>query len=390
MRDAGPTELAKQHVPLYRVIEQDLRERVQSGKWTAGAMLPSRKSLAKEYGVDMRTIQRAISDLLADGTLHAHGGRGTFVPVLDGSGPNGTAKVAVKTVAIIAEQSFNPVASWPAMVHSIHEGLRKHVEDCRVITINTSAKTPEGVVRNEHDALRMVEGEGLAGVIMFHAGGDATLPDIRHVIDAGIPTVFVDRLPFEHGCDFVGIDNRIATREAIEYLMSIGHRRIAIVAPDENVTTIDDRLNGFFDTFMSAGLPAPQDLVFRLALAKSLTREGLMSEIERVNGEIMSMADRPTAIVAINDFLAEYIITALEDKGISVPGDFSVMGFDDVEQFLPRKPRLTTVRQPFETMGERAASLVAWRITHADGQSAAYQHVLLPTRLIIRETTRAI
>ena len=388
MRD-GSTDLAKQHVPLYRVIEQDLRERVQTGKWTPGAMLPSRKSLAKEYGVDMRTIQRAISDLLADGTLQAHGGRGTFVPVHDGNGANGTGKVAVKTVAIIAEQSFNPVASWPAMIHSIHEGLRKHVEDCRIITINTTAKTPEGVIRNEHDALCMVESEGLAGVIMFHSGGDATLADIRHVIDAGIPTVFVDRLPFEHGCDFVGIDNRIATREAVEYLMSIGHKRIAIVAPDENVTTIDDRLNGFLDSYMSSG-QSGQDLVFRLSLAKSFSREGLMSEIDRVTGEILSMPDRPTAVVAINDFLAEYIITSLEEKGVAVPGDISVMGFDDVEQYLPRKAKLTTVRQPFETMGERAASLVSWRITHPDGQTGAYQHVLLPTRLIVRDTTRPL
>ena len=279
MTTSGSTEFAKLHTPLYRVIEQDLRSRIQKGKWPAGAMLPSRKSLAKEYGVDMRTIQRAISDLLADGTLQAHGGRGTFVPVQDNGDSDDPTRVAYKTIVIIAEQSFNPVPSWPAMIHAIHEGLRKHIEDCRIITVNTSDKTPESVVRHEQDALKMVESERLAGVVMFHSGGAETLPDIQRLLATEIPVVFIDRMPFEHGCDFVGIDNRISSREAIEYLISIGHQRIAFVAPDEEVTTIHDRLNGYLDAFTGAGLEPPADLVFRLSPAKSFAKEGLRSEI---------------------------------------------------------------------------------------------------------------
>jgi LacI family transcriptional regulator len=209
------------------------------------------------------------------------------------------------------------------------------------------------------------------------------------VIAAKIPMVFVDRLPFNHGCDFVGIDNRLATREAIEYLLSIGHRRIAFVAPDENVTTIEDRLNGYIDSFMAAGMTPPQDLIFRLSLAKSLTREGLLSEIERVIGEFAAMPDRPTAIFAINDFLAQYLLMALSEKGFAVPGDIGVMGFDDVEQFLPQKSKLTTVRQPFEAMGERAASMILWRMSHSD-ENGPFQHILLPTRLIVGETVRPV
>jgi len=389
MKTADPKGLAKLHSPLYRVIEQDLRGRIHSGKWTAGAMLPSRQSLAKEYGVDMRTIQRAICDLLADGTLHAHGGRGTFVAMSDDNDDDTTA-VANKAVMVIAEQSFSPVPSWPVLIHAIHEGLRKQIEGCRILTFNTTDKTHEGVIRHEQDALRMVETEGYSGVIMFHCGGESTLPDIQRVLSTDVPIVFIDRLPFEHGCNFVGIDNRFAAREAIEYLLSIGHTRIAFIAPKEKVSTIDDRLHGYLDAFMSVGIPPPNDLIFRLDLAKSFSREGLRSELGRVISEFMELPEPPTAVFVVNDFMAEYLVLALEDKGLDVPNSLSIIGFDDVESFLPQKPKLTTIKQPFQAIGERAASMLCWRMSNPVGPTGTYQHVMLPASLVVRESTQAI
>ena len=106
--------------------------------------------------------------------------------------------------------------------------------------------------------------------------------------------------------------------------------------------------------------------------------------------EFTSLPDPPTAVFAVNDFLAEYLMIVLEEKGIAIPDTISVVGFDDVERFLPQKPRLTTIRQPFEAIGERAASMLWWRMSHPESHTGAYQHVMLPTRLIVRETTKAI
>ena len=390
MRNETATDLLKVHKPVYRIIEQDLRDRIFSGVWSSGAMLPSRKALAKEYNVDMRTIQHAIGDLLADGTLTAELGRGTFVtPAID-DGANAAPGVDRETVVIIGDPSFDPGPGWSVVVHAMHEGLRRHTENSRIITINTAHKTLEGVVRHERDALKLVEKERISGVIMFHSGGEATLRDIRRILAAKIPIVFVDRIPFEYDCDFVGIDNQIAAREGIEYLLSLGHRRIAFLAPDEDVSSVKDRLEGYFDAYLGADLTPHQELILRLPLAKFLASETLRAEIGRAVDDLLEMPDRPTAIFAVNDFLAEYVLMALEERSIAVPESLSVMGFDDLGRFLPQKPRLTTIQQPFEAIGERAASMLWWRMSHKGSQSGAYQHVMLPTRLVIRSSTRSI
>ncbi|BDI32023.1 LacI family transcriptional regulator [Capsulimonas corticalis] len=390
MKNDGAADFTKLHSPLYRVIEQNLRDRIQSGHWPPGAMLPSRKALAQEYDVDMRTIQRAVSGLLADGALNAHGGRGTFVAQATDAGGENSPGAGVQTVVIVADPSFHPGPGWFAVVNSIHEGLRRQDLQYRIVTINTADKSPESVIRHERDALKMAATEDVAGVIMFHAGGEATLPDIQRVLSAKIPVVFVDRVPFEHGCDFVGIDNRMAAREAVDYLISIGHRKIAFVAPDENVSSVQERMEGYFDARMSAGLVTSEDLVFPLSLEKLFANATVKSEVERVIDAMMALPEPPTAVFAVNDFIAEYILIALEEKGIAVPETLSVIGFDDIERFAPQKPKLTTVRQPFESIGDRAASMLIWRMNHRDNPAAAYQHVLLPTRLVARGSTREI
>ena len=390
MKSVSPKELVEHHSPLYRRIELDLRERVQRGQWPAGYMLPSRKSLAQEYGVDMRTLQRAIGDLLADGTLTAHGGRGTFVAGSSSSTNSEQPRAAnslTNTIAIIAEQSFSPGPTWLATIQTVHEAVRKSLPDAQIITLNTYDRTPEGVARHERNALEIVENERLAGVIMAHAGGAETLPDIRRVLATGVPIVFIDRLPFDRGCDFVGIGNRFAAQDLVEYLTSIGHKRIGFLAPDETVTTIEDRLAGYHDAMRTAQLDSPEEYIFRLPLARSYAMESLKTEINRVASEIMSMDPRPTAMFVVNDFLAEYFVVALEQMGHSVPESLSVVGFDDLERYLPRTPKLTTVRQPFEQIGERAAAMLLSRIRAVDDPANAYQHVLLPTRLVIRTST---
>ena len=390
MSETASPEFARLHSPLYRVIEQNLRKRVEDREWAPGVMLPNRKLLANEYGVDTRTIQRAIKDLVNDGTLYAQTGSGTFVPRSPDDENHDANEIVYKTIAIIAEQSFSPVPSWSALVSAMHQEIRRNTKTCRIITINTSDKSTEGLIRQEQNALKMVKTEDLAGVFMFHSGGKATLPDIRHVLNAKTPMVLIDRLPIEQGCDFVGIDNYLASKEAVEYLISIGHRRIAFVAPDEDVSTIIDRMNGYFSAFVGAGLNTPNDLVFSLCAARCLCQKGLKTELSLALDEMSSMPDPPTAIFAVNDFLAEYLMILLEERGVRVPADMSIVGFDDIERFLPQKPRLTTVRQPFEAIGERAAAMLWWRMEHPDCNGGTYQHVMLPTRLVVRDSTRPI
>jgi GntR family transcriptional regulator of arabinose operon len=383
-----PKELALLHVPLYSAIETDMRSRIQSGQWSAGGMIPSRHLLAEEYRVDVRTIQRAITNLLADGTLWAHGGRGTFVSVSDciASGIKSTRR----SVMVIAEQSCDQSTCWPAFIQAVYEGLRKHIADCPILTFNTADRTLDDVVRHEQEALWLAETGGYSGVIMFHCGGEATLPDIQRALQSKVPIVFIDRLPFEYGCDYVGVDNRSGAREAVEYLLSIGHRRIAFIAPEERVSTINDRLNGYLDAFASAGMPPPGDLILRICLSKSFSPQGVQSELCRIAAHMVQLPEPPTAIFAVNDYIAEHLVLVLQCMEIDLPKTISIIGFDGVESSLAKKPKLTTVKQPFQAIGDRAAAMLCWRMSHPSASVGTYQHVVLQTRLVIQDSTQPV
>src|SRR5262249_52488285 len=116
----------------------------------------------------------------------------------------------------------------------------------------------------ERHALAAIENEGIAAAILWHIGGDETLPDIERLQRKGVPLVLLDRCPEELTCDFVCVDNRAATREAIGYLIRLGHRRIAHLTSGHGILTVREREEGYRDTLVSHGLEPSEALVFRL------------------------------------------------------------------------------------------------------------------------------
>ena len=375
-------------LPVFRRIEKDLRERIGPGGWSAGVMIPSRKALAAEYGVDLGTLQRAITGLLADGTLRADGGRGTFVAAqTGGKEPRHVNRQASapRQIALILDQSFNPTdPGAQAIPRAIYHKLLAEDAHCRMLTFDTHGEVPEQIVALERHALEAVQDEGVAGVILWHSGGQHTLPLIRRLIERGVPVIFMDRYPDSFDCDFVGVDDEDSAREATEYLLGLGHRRIAFLAPLEDITTIEQRLSGYEKALRAAGVVPAPELICRLPYTLSLNADSLMGQVRTAAEGLAALGKPPTAVFAVNDFLAHRYIAASKEIGLSVPEDVSVMGFDDTDRFSPRPPFLTTVHQPFGLMGERAADLLLRRLRTPASARRTFQHVLLATRIVVR------
>lgn len=387
-------------LPIYRRIEKDLRGRIQNGGWRAGAMIPSRKDLSQEYGVDLGTVQRAVAGLLADGTLRADGGRGTFVTDQEGArqetaGDRGSHR-GVKMIALILDQSFNPTdLGAQAMPRAIYHRLRAEETEYRLLTMDTHGEALEQIIELERDALEAAEREAMAGVILWHSGGEQTLPQIRRLLANGVPVIFMDRYPASLPCDFIGVDDEGSAREATGYLLSLGHRRIAFLAPLEPITTIEERLVGYQKALQDAGTPQAEELICRLPYTLSLNMMSLKQQVRTAAAALAALKDPPTAVFAVNDFLAHHYIAAAEEIGLSVPGTVSVMGFDDMERFSPRPPFLTTMHQPFEAMAERAVELLLRRLQALKAvpdvsQNNVFQHILLPTKLVVRHSCYAL
>lgn len=218
------------------------------------------------------------------------------------------------------------------------------------------------------------------------------IPDderLQVIEERGLPMVIVDG-PVRPGFAHVGVDDRGAARAAAQHLLDHGHRRFAVVAlplaPDgyEGAADADrqaaarfhcnrQRLRGYRDALEAAGVDwADVRIEERVPHARDAGR--------RAAGSLLDRADRPTALLAMSDELAIGALEAAEDRGIDVPRELSVVGFDDTPAASQARPALTTVRQPHGEKGEIAARLLL------DGEDPTADH-MLPTELIVRAST---
>jgi LacI family transcriptional regulator len=186
--------------------------------------------------------------------------------------------------------------------------------------------------------------------------------DPRHRLDEGIPAV--------------SAANSAGARAATEYLLQLGHRRIGHVTGVPGFVASDERMSGYQIALARAGLPQSAELV---AVGNFEIDGG-----HEAAAVLLDLPDRPTAIFAANDNLAVGVLQAARERGLEVPRDLSVVGFDDLSQATIATPALTTVRQPLEELGRLAVSLLLRII---DRQRVEAVRVELATRLIVREST---
>jgi LacI family transcriptional regulator len=180
----------------------------------------------------------------------------------------------------------------------------------------------------------------------------------------------------------VGVDNRQGVRAAVDYLLGLGHRRIAYLTTDEQVTTVAERKEGYREAFLAGGTFPPPELLYTVPVERQ-------ARMETAAAYFLSLPDPPTALVADNDLHAFAFIREVQARGRRVPEDISVIGFDDIECYSPHPAMLTTVHQPFFQIGQRAAELLLRRLASpGESPSRSYQQVVLPTSLVIRSTCR--
>jgi LacI family transcriptional regulator len=187
-----------------------------------------------------------------------------------------------------------------------------------------------------------------AGVIITPADRGAAALLARH----GVEVVEVDRRLADVPCDAVVIDNERGAKEATRHLLELGHRRIALLVADTDWTSDAGRLQGYLDGHVELGVPVIQELILPL---------GFHAPDAEVRIAALLGAERPTAIFAANNLLAEHAWQVLRRLGLRLPDDISLVGFDDVPWMAMVEPGITVVAQPTVEMGRRAAQLLLRR-----------------------------
>jgi LacI family transcriptional regulator len=201
--------------------------------------------------------------------------------------------------------------------------------------------------------------------------------ELRRLQDYGYPFVVADpRQPLDEGIPAVSASHSAGARAATDHLVRLGHRRIGLITGFRGWTATEERLEGYKAALAAAGLPFLPELVVE---GQFNAESGYAA-----GRELLELPDRPTAIFASNDNMAAGALRAALGRGLRVPDELSVVGFDDTELARILAPRLTTVRQPLAELGRTAVSLLNRLI---EGQRIEALRVELSTRLIVREST---
>jgi len=182
----------------------------------------------------------------------------------------------------------------------------------------------------------------------------------------------------------IGIDQKNAAADLMRHVLKRGHQRLAILAlePDTKPSgseissiVVQRRLEGFQAVLKDAGLSITDTRVF-LQNCKGSIQSGYESAYH-----ILSLDQRPTAIVAMSDITAIGAMIAARELGLEIPEDVAVAGFDDIPESVLVSPRLTTIHQPDRDKGAEAARMVINMLNGSSGQ-----HIKLPYQLIVRES----
>ena len=192
----------------------------------------------------------------------------------------------------------------------------------------------------------------------------------------GMPFVMLDHSHELSGTTFVAAANRSGTRQAIDHLIELGHRRIGFITGKPAVSSAGERLAGYRDALRAADIPYDRELV--------VTGDFLEERGYQATQQLLVLDPPPTAVFTSADTAAFGAIKAARDAGLRVPQDLSVVGFDDIPEASLVMPPLTTVRQPLMEMGATAVRLLQRLMDQPD---ATPRRTELDTELIVREST---
>jgi DNA-binding LacI/PurR family transcriptional regulator len=223
----------------------------------------------------------------------------------------------------------------------------------------------------EDNLLGLMKAEDVAGLIIAPVREDSTL--LGEIAHNGLAVVVLDRLLDHLEIAAVLANNQMRAYMAIQHLIRLGHRRIAILNGPQHLTSGRERYAGFLQAMDEAGLAVDPDLVrfgdYQLESSYSLVRE------------LLALSQLPTALFVANNLMTIGALNAIHETNLSIPDDIAVIGFDDLPWAISLNPPLTTVAQPAVEIGIRAAELLLNRISDPELPS---KKIVLDTHLIVR------
>ncbi|WP_127490623.1 GntR family transcriptional regulator [Paenibacillus glycanilyticus] len=351
-------------LPKYQIVKDYVLAQIENQEISKDDRIPSESEFSKMLNVSSITVRKALSELVNEGVIYRVRGKGSFVA----AGQTAVAEKASNLVAFVISGVEMYDSSYMQIMKGIQSFLGKH--DCKLII-----EFVENDFEQERELiLRLIQSD-IRGLLIYSSDPVAAKSYLNDIRKKSIPFVMLDRSPAGYPVNVVTCNNHDGAYEAVEYLIRNGHKQIGFAAYDFHLSPEVDRYNGYNNAMTNASLPINKKLLY---LEKELDYDTLARQIHE--GEI-------TALFCTNDKRALEVLEQLTSRGIRIPDQISLMGFDDFESSKFAKVALSTVKQYFDVLGYESAKLL---LEISEGNSYGNKKVMLPTSLIIRDTVRPV
>jgi DNA-binding LacI/PurR family transcriptional regulator len=341
-------------------VKDDLLGEIRRGRWAIGDCLPRELDLSRQYNVSRFTVRQALLELTREGLLYRRAGKGTFIK----------SNVPVRDSADKRKKQIGFVLPYIADAHTgrILKGAEREAAEngYRIIFVNSQKAADEWSLLDE------LYHEGVAGIIYYYLDPAGCEENVIKLRERDFPFVLVDRFLPHIPTDYVVSDNFTGSYEAVRHLLTLGHRRIGMIACDRRVSSVEQRLKGYCLAIKNQGLDIDLDLLL-LEDERELAEPKLTAFMEKTN---------LTAIFT-SDFIAIGAMKLAARLGKKVPEELAVVGFDNAPVGNFTIPSLTTVEQPCEQLGAEAVKIL---INKFKGTELLTQKVL-NTELIVRASS---
>ncbi|MGZ4352689.1 MAG: LacI family DNA-binding transcriptional regulator [Gaiellaceae bacterium] len=320
--------------------------------------------IAREAGTSPATASRALS---GRGYVSAAVRARTVAAAKRlGYVPNASARTLKQKTSRVVGVAVSDLSNefYARLAAGIEQTLRD--SDYQMILLSDNSERGEEV-----DGARTFLAMRAPGVILTPVANDAIELLTRH----GVAVVEVDRRLATGPCDAVVIDNERGALAATAHLLSLGHVRVALLVADTDWTTDAGRRQGYLAAHDAAGVEVDERLILTIAYHARDAEERIAALLD---------VEEPTAIFAANNLLTEQAWRVLRRRGLRLPRDFSLVGFDDVPWMEMVEPGITAVAQPTTELGRRAARQLLRRMANPALEPAV--EVLQPT-LVVRGST---
>ena len=349
----------------YRQVAADLARQVGEGVYAPGEKLPSERALCDLYSVSRITIRHALSGLVSQGLVTSVAGKGNFVAV--STPPKGEVRGAIAFVRCRHSLEWTSVTGdvfYQGILSGAEMAGAKGGSVCIYSSLYEDA--PDEAI------LRSLTGK-VDGIVACEVRGEAFL---ERLTAAKVPVVLVSSSLDSNSVDSVEIDNRRGSKEAVKHLVSLGHTRIAHIGGPQASRPASARRLAYAEAMAESGLATPSGC----AVARGWRLEDGYDAMQA----LLCSAEATSAVFAASDLLALGALQATVATGLAVPGDISIVGFDDIALAAQSVPGLTTARVPLVDMGKIAVDLLRQK---TEGDRTVSIKVTVPVELVVRDST---